>query len=1148
MKITNGFTQGKMNKDLDERLLPKGQYRDALNIEVNNSNGAGVGALENIKGNTNISNYSFPAEETPVVIGAIADESTNNIYWLVSGSLFDYVLNYNSSTGQTNAVLKDTKDRVLKFDSLFLANGINIIDDLLFWTDDKNPPRRLNTTINYLTDGFVEEDINVIVKPPLNAPTIVLSNSTNNNQENNIEDKFIQFSYRYKYENDEYSSMSPFSTTSFMPSDFSYSYGDAEFTSMNNKFNQVIITFNTGSERVKEIQLLFRDTLDNTVHVVEKFNKSNNSWGDNINKSELFNNSKIFSVLPPDEVTRLFDNVPLKAKAQDIIGSRLMYGNYVQFFDLVDSNSIKIIPDFSLDYTSSSSESFPLRTFRSNRDYEVGLAYLDDYGRMTTVITSPDNTVHIPFTSSTTGNNLQLTISSEAPRFASKYRVFVKQNRGVYYNIFPLYYYLDGYFRYFRINKSDVDKVKEGDYIVAKLDNVAVENSNKYKVIEVEVKERDFLGNDELSGLYFKIKVDSTTEYTGIDIFQNNYSGKSAPTKLDLLSPLTATYKKYLNNEVGIGLVEEPVFYGDSNTHNQINLVDFSAAIGGIPLGNHHLSTSIGNDIRFQILMDTSDTFTVNYLSSSGYVSHPDPALRLVAISSLPSTPVPRTIAISNPAFLTQQAAYIQFPFSSGYEPGDYWIVNCHSEFGKPVLGDFPAISYYNNPMVPGPDWAPSGSQVSYPQPGGSWTSDRPIAGGAVIRLKITENSPSDGISFDFSSAGSDQDWQEWVSPRRYVNIQEWFWESGAWRTFKHLDVDGDNIKAKNVFFRRGYNRQQINSDGIHDQITQENSTSTALAENPVYMIVKSASPSAFTLLDFSITQQESLNGFETDGKENVEDIFYETNLTLDITTDADGKKVHSGTQLNQVLGSNAAIVDLNNFTENANFNAYCFGNGIESMVVREDWNGRHLKYSPRASSTYEDYQQERVEEALTYSGVYRESSGINNLNEFNLSLANFKYLDKSFGSIQRIKSRDTDLVVFQEDKISKILYGKNLLSDSVGGGNIASIPQVLGTQVSFAGEYGISQNPESFAQWGNNMYFTDEYRGAVCRLAGNGIFEISSFGMSSWFRDLFIDESGKQKLGGYDPFKNKYVLAARDVNSSIVIDFEIIDKNPQGG
>ena len=32
-EIKNTFTQGKMNKDLDERLVPNGQYRDGLNIQ-----------------------------------------------------------------------------------------------------------------------------------------------------------------------------------------------------------------------------------------------------------------------------------------------------------------------------------------------------------------------------------------------------------------------------------------------------------------------------------------------------------------------------------------------------------------------------------------------------------------------------------------------------------------------------------------------------------------------------------------------------------------------------------------------------------------------------------------------------------------------------------------------------------------------------------------------------------------------------------------------------------------------------------------------------------------------------------------------------------------------------------------------------------
>ena len=42
-EIKNTFTQGKMNKDLDERLVPNGQYRHALNVQISASEGSDVG-------------------------------------------------------------------------------------------------------------------------------------------------------------------------------------------------------------------------------------------------------------------------------------------------------------------------------------------------------------------------------------------------------------------------------------------------------------------------------------------------------------------------------------------------------------------------------------------------------------------------------------------------------------------------------------------------------------------------------------------------------------------------------------------------------------------------------------------------------------------------------------------------------------------------------------------------------------------------------------------------------------------------------------------------------------------------------------------------------------------------------------------------
>ena len=38
-EIKHQFTKGKMNKDLDERLVPNGEYRDAMNIQIRTTSG-----------------------------------------------------------------------------------------------------------------------------------------------------------------------------------------------------------------------------------------------------------------------------------------------------------------------------------------------------------------------------------------------------------------------------------------------------------------------------------------------------------------------------------------------------------------------------------------------------------------------------------------------------------------------------------------------------------------------------------------------------------------------------------------------------------------------------------------------------------------------------------------------------------------------------------------------------------------------------------------------------------------------------------------------------------------------------------------------------------------------------------------------------
>ena len=84
-EIKHNFTGGKMNKDLDERLVPNGEYRDAMNIQVSTSEDSEVGTVQNILGNKEITNtlINNAIGTSGTVIGSIADEKNDRLYYLV---------------------------------------------------------------------------------------------------------------------------------------------------------------------------------------------------------------------------------------------------------------------------------------------------------------------------------------------------------------------------------------------------------------------------------------------------------------------------------------------------------------------------------------------------------------------------------------------------------------------------------------------------------------------------------------------------------------------------------------------------------------------------------------------------------------------------------------------------------------------------------------------------------------------------------------------------------------------------------------------------------------------------------------------------------------------------------------------------------
>ena len=82
-QVTNTFIRSKMNKDLDARLLPNSEYRDAKNLQLSRSEGSEVGEFDNIPGNIQLTGLKTGLGAR--VIGQFTDETNNILYVYSSG-------------------------------------------------------------------------------------------------------------------------------------------------------------------------------------------------------------------------------------------------------------------------------------------------------------------------------------------------------------------------------------------------------------------------------------------------------------------------------------------------------------------------------------------------------------------------------------------------------------------------------------------------------------------------------------------------------------------------------------------------------------------------------------------------------------------------------------------------------------------------------------------------------------------------------------------------------------------------------------------------------------------------------------------------------------------------------------------------------
>ena len=489
-KVTNTFIKSKLNKDLDARLIPNGEYRDAFNVQVSRSEGDSVGSLENVLGNHN--DIDFPSGTK--CIGHKADEASGMVYLFFTNYTDSSSSNRSYSTSALNYIYEynvSNNTKILLVQGAFLnlsttnpIYGINVIEDLLFWTDNRNQPRKINITLarptlasgvpSYYTKedqisvakynpylamdifeelniatgsvettmkdvtskfypnggsvlnnstigagtfsipiaansikgeiltatpnnpyaatgssvAYISRDVatagqiikipgitvssytstNIVVVgtgglPALNSGTEIIFNANDYYDKDfagdpdYLKDKFVRFSYRFKFDDGEYSLIAPFTQIAFIPKQDGYfmyvkKAGMREVNDQANAYRSTVVSFvenkvnniklriphPTGLTygqsifnelKITELDIIYKESDALAIKVIESIDIGNlaidsvfNFW-DYIYKSQ-----KPSRVLPSDEITRVYDKIPVRAFAQESSGNRIMYGNF----------------------------------------------------------------------------------------------------------------------------------------------------------------------------------------------------------------------------------------------------------------------------------------------------------------------------------------------------------------------------------------------------------------------------------------------------------------------------------------------------------------------------------------------------------------------------------------------------------------------------------------------------------------------------------------------------------------------------------------------------------------------------------------------------------------------------------------------------
>jgi hypothetical protein len=1098
------FSSGRMQLDVDNRLLPDGEYREATNVIVINNEIGEEGGITKSYSNKRLTNLNLGVN--PITLGGFTYNARNRIYWLVLSDSGSFLIEYDANSNTTSFLLKETRaigSRVFDLKKDFPCTAINIIahedpnKELILLTENNMEPLCINISRakTYGENGFEKEDIYLIKSPPKNHPNVSLTYT--GGLENYMEETFQLFGYRYKYLDGEYSAFSDFTNYQFAPGEFELDLQSMENIGMINRFNAVRITFNTGDKRVTDIQLILKKTNSNVPYLIETFNKEDEQWGDNLPKSFVFANEKIYQALPERELFRTFDNVPRKSLAQTIIGNKVVFGNYLEGYNLLDENFKKINANYTLSIISRDITGVVL-------DYELSNSFL-----------TVKKTINIDFTGIefNIGNSIRFGFEMESGY--NSLGVVVKEGSydwTVDYVLDKTYadlaeLYADPEFISFITETLTANFNSKVEFTPP--DNSTLVSSTSFVVSNV--------GNIlSITAPEFLYQIDNTPEDDEDTDFTNRtYYWFFNETSSIFYRNFSVSSSVKTNRSYDIGLLYMDEFKRKTTVitskKNTIYIPQtFSINKNTIKVSLDSLPPYWAKSFKF-VIKQTPLTYQTIYAS----VFFEDGLYRWIKLEGDNKDKVKEgdVLIVKKDIRGALQDVIKVNVLEKKVQETDF-ITGNNDEDGAEIIE--PLGTYIKiKPQGFFIDYSPN--EFFFDEGSGGTVDNRPfvrndkfskLVGTDVVDLKITQGSV---ITIKLESDGRDRGKKTfektYISDSDYDNFKLWF-DATVLPNMPLSIIENDTEKYTNVSVLRG---NAVGENGIVPDPT-----------GFLHMMTEGITPGnggsrrGYLTSTVTIRLVDGFVIFETEPKQSEDEIYYETEQSYDIV---DGK--HLGNLQNQTDLLPAEF-------ELDFFNCYVQGNGAESYRVKDGLNKNYLNIDTKPTSTsIEEYQEIRRGADLTYSESFVESSNINGLNVFNLSTANFKDdLDKQYGSVQKLHSRQNDIVVLQEEKAGKVLFDKDAIFTADGNAALTSVPGVLGQWVPYQGNRGIGKNPESFSvDDDGRIKFASIRNGSISRLSLDGIEDIV-YGVKSFFRDLFIAQPNARIISGFDPFLEQTVFS----------------------